>query len=357
MKSNRKRNSIEFSSKTVVAIILLILFMLLLFFTVSHYKNQINKSTKNKSKEEIDNSFELVYSEDKECLSYLDNLKEINYNAINVSNYKESIFLYNTVYEDCSDGTCDDETKKEIEKDYIVCLTDIKYSSDDEDYDIEEAIEQKKITIEELEKRLNDDGLSKVIIKEEIEYDTTAPTLDVGYVYIEEGQQYTVDRFVKSCVDDSGEKCILKFTDDEMGEYEKAGTYDVEISAKDSSGNEVKKTTKLVIKGKTVTQKPVNPPQPVYYCKEVDGKYYDKSGKVVSKEEYEKSCDVPQKNICKEVDGKYYDKNGTEVSKEEYEKSCGIQEKNICKEVDGKYYDKNGTEVSKEEYEKSCTTQ
>lgn len=257
MKANKKRSTIEFSSKSVIAIILLVVFALILFLTVSNYNKQISKSNKSKNKlQEDDTTFELKYNENKECLSYLDNLKDINYNTLNVSNYKDTIFLYNTIYEECSDGTCTDETKKEIERHYIVCLTDIKYLNDDEEYGIEEAIEKKKITIEELEKKLSDDRLSKVIIKEEVKYDTTAPVLDVGYVYIEEGQQYTVDRFIKSCTDDSGESCILSFTKDEMSKYEKAGTYDLEISAKDSSGNEVKKTTRLIIKGKQVTPKP-----------------------------------------------------------------------------------------------------
>lgn len=257
MKANKKRSTIEFSSKSVIAIILLVVFALILFLTVSNYNKQISKSNKSKNKlQEDDTTFELTYNENKECLSYLDNLKDINYNTLNVSNYKDTIFLYNTIYEECSDGTCTDETKKEIERHYIVCLTDIKYLNDDEEYGIEEAIEKKKITIEELEKKLSDDRLSKVIIKEEVKYDTTAPVLDVGYVYIEEGQQYTVDRFIKSCTDDSGESCILSFTKDEMSKYEKAGTYDLEISAKDSSGNEVKKTTRLIIKGKQVTPKP-----------------------------------------------------------------------------------------------------
>lgn len=257
MKPRKDKKIIEFGSKTVIAIILFIIFILILFLTLTHYKNQINKNVKEKHNEpEPDTTFELTYKRNEECLSYLDNLKDINHNTLNVSNYKDTILLYNTVYEDCTDGSCNDETKKETEKQYIVCLTDIKYSNEEEEYNLEEALEKKKITIEELENKLNKDGLSKIIIKEEVKYDTTAPVLDIGYVYIDEGQTYTVDRFIKSCKDDSGEKCILSFTKEEMSEYTKVGTYDVEISAKDSSGNEVKKTTRLIIRGKQVAQKP-----------------------------------------------------------------------------------------------------
>ena len=63
-----------------------------------------------------------------------------------------------------------------------------------------------------------------------------------------------------------------------------------------------------------------------YYCKIIDGKYYDAKGNVVSKSEYEKSCSTP-KYYCKVVNGKYYDKNGNIVSKENYEKSCTTKKK------------------------------
>lgn len=260
MKPRKDKKIIEFGSKTVIAIILFIIFVLILFLTLTHYKNQINKNVKEKHNEpEPDTTFELTYKRNEECLTYLDNLKDINHNTLNVSNYKDTILLYNTVYEDCTDGSCNDETKKETEKQYIVCLTDIKYSNEEEEYNLEEALEKKKITTEELENKLSKDGLSKIIIKEEVKYDTTAPVLDVGWVYINEGQSYTADRFVKSCTDDSKEKCNISFTSEDMGKYTKADTYDVEISAKDSSGNEVKKTTRLIIRGKQVTPKPPTP--------------------------------------------------------------------------------------------------
>lgn len=259
MKPIERKSSIEFSSKSVMIIVLLLIFLLVLFFTVTHYKNQLNKNKKTTSNEEhVDTTFKLTYDENKECLSYLDNLKDINYNALNVSNYKDTIILYNTIYESCENGECSNE-KKEIERHYIACLSNIKYSNDEEEYEIKDALEKNKITIEKLEKELNSNGLSKVIIKEEIKYDTTAPILDIGYVYINEGQTYTANRFIKSCTDDSNEECIISFTNEDMGKYTKAGTYDVEISAKDSSGNEVKKTTRLIIRGKTVVQKPSTP--------------------------------------------------------------------------------------------------
>lgn len=92
-----------------------------------------------------------------------------------------------------------------------------------------------------------------------------------------------------------------------------------------------------------------------YYCRVVNGKYYDNNGNVVSKEEYKKACDS-KKYYCRVVNGKYYDNHGNVVSKEEYKKACEptIIEKYYCKLVNGKYYDDNGNVVSKEEYKKAC---
>ena len=123
---------------------------------------------------------------------------------------------------------------------------------------------------------------------------------------------------------------------------------------------EVRTSGKAEEKGqakKTVVVPKINPtPVVKYYCKVVDGKYYDANGNKVSKEEYKKSCYTPeeQRYYCKVVDGKYYDANGNIVSKRDYDKSCS-KTKYYCRVVDGRYYDANGDEVSKRDYEKSCT--
>ena len=95
--------------------------------------------------------------------------------------------------------------------------------------------------------------------------------------------------------------------------------------------------------------------EPEYYCEIVDGKYYNNSGKEVTKAEYEADCE--EKKYCEIVDGKYYNKAGKEVTKAEYEADCLVyEEPKLCKIEDGKYYDNEGFEVSKEDYEKACTT-
>ena len=88
------------------------------------------------------------------------------------------------------------------------------------------------------------------------------------------------------------------------------------------------------------------------YCEIVDGKYYNKQGKEVTKAEYEADC--LEKKYFEISNGKYYNKQGKEVTKAEYEADC--LEKKICKIENGKYYDNNGKEVTKAEYDKACTT-
>ncbi len=85
-------------------------------------------------------------------------------------------------------------------------------------------------------------------------------------------------------------------------------------------------------------------------CKIENGKYYNKSGVEVTKEEYEKDCET--KKVCKIENGKYYNKSGVEVSEEDYRIDC--ETKNICKIENDTYYNKDGNVVTKEEYEKSC---
>ena len=90
-----------------------------------------------------------------------------------------------------------------------------------------------------------------------------------------------------------------------------------------------------------------------YYCVKANDKYYDKNGNVVSEEDYNKSC-TEEKHICVKHNNKYYDNNGNEVSYDDYKKACMPEEKHICERYNKKYYDKNGNIVSYENYKKSC---
>lgn len=101
-------------------------------------------------------------------------------------------------------------------------------------------------------------GNYKVVIKiNDKEYtttlnviDKTAPDLTVKDLTINEKDGYNVNSFVKNCTDNSQKECILSFEDNKT--YNSAGTYEVNIIAKDDSGNETKKKAKLIINKKTV---------------------------------------------------------------------------------------------------------
>lgn len=100
-----------------------------------------------------------------------------------------------------------------------------------------------------------------VIVVEEKEYpvnvkivDTTKPELILQDIKISKNSTYKLQDFVISCKDNSNEDCKLSYAgiDEEGNEidyskYIKEGEYQIKIAAKDSSGNQVVKETKLII--------------------------------------------------------------------------------------------------------------
>lgn len=83
--------------------------------------------------------------------------------------------------------------------------------------------------------------------------DVTAPTLSLNSKTIYYGATYQISDFIKECLDDSGEECIINYKDKKMANYKKVGTYSIVITAIDSSGNISEQTAKLVIKKKTTS--------------------------------------------------------------------------------------------------------
>lgn len=81
--------------------------------------------------------------------------------------------------------------------------------------------------------------------------DTTKPDLKLKSVSIVVGDKYEINDFVDSCTDNSGDECILSYKGDKV--YDKIGTYNIVIIAKDSSGNEVEEQTNLEIVNKKVS--------------------------------------------------------------------------------------------------------
>lgn len=76
--------------------------------------------------------------------------------------------------------------------------------------------------------------------------DEEAPALELKELEIFKDDEYKIDDFITSCNDNSEKECLLSFK--EEYKYEDVGTYDITIIAKDESGNETLKTTKLKIK-------------------------------------------------------------------------------------------------------------
>ncbi len=100
---------------------------------------------------------------------------------------------------------------------------------------------------------------------------------------------------------------------------------------------------------------PLTPEKPVTIsCVKYDGKYYNVEGKVVSYDEFKKSCLPEEKHYCVKYNNKYYDNNGKEVSYDDYKKSCEKEEKHYCVKYNNKYHDIDGTEVTYDEFKKSC---
>lgn len=89
---------------------------------------------------------------------------------------------------------------------------------------------------------------SKLIVK-----DTIKPKLELKEVTIYEGNNYNINSFIKKCSDNSNNKCIINYKNNNMSKYNKVGTYDIVIIAKDKNNNSTELKTKLNIIKKAIT--------------------------------------------------------------------------------------------------------
>lgn len=129
-------------------------------------------------------------------------------------------------------------------KDFLISgevqVDDIVYKNDND-----EEVDLIKKVIGAYSVYVNNEKISTLIILDDVK-----PELEVKELTIEESKKYVVSDFIVSCTDNSNEECLLSFEDDKMSSYNKAGTYDVAILAKDSSDNVTLKSTKLIINKK-----------------------------------------------------------------------------------------------------------
>lgn len=79
--------------------------------------------------------------------------------------------------------------------------------------------------------------------------DKEAPTLKTRDVTIKLRNKYSINDFIESCTDNSLDNCKIDYAYSEMGDYNTIGTYDIDIIAMDSSGNETTSQAKLTIEG------------------------------------------------------------------------------------------------------------
>ena len=140
--------------------------------------------------------------------------------------------------------------------------------------------------------------------------DTMRPELELQDLTIIAGSNYKATDFVKSCIDNSGQKCIIEFYQDGVDEdgkaidyanYTKEGVYPIKISAKDESGNQNVLETNLTIQKKEVSEKP---PVTIPTCK-YGNNVYDNTSNILA-------LDVTSGGCAISLD--FYNKN-TEIDK------------------------------------------
>ena len=98
--------------------------------------------------------------------------------------------------------------------------------------------------------------------------DMSAPLLTLKEVTIKEGEEYTIDSFIESCTDNSGDECTYAYYEGvneeaETTDYSKItdpGSYEILISASDKTGNTTEPiSTTLTIEASEV-EEPVEEP-------------------------------------------------------------------------------------------------
>ncbi|MBQ6323434.1 MAG: LPXTG cell wall anchor domain-containing protein [Bacilli bacterium] len=84
-------------------------------------------------------------------------------------------------------------------------------------------------------------------------------------------------------------------------------------------------------------------------CEVVGNTYFGKDGRILkSKEEFSIEC---EKHSCEKVGNTYFGKNGNVVKADQYDLECN---EHVCEKIGDKYFGKNGFEVEKSVYEKEC---
>lgn len=142
-------------------------------------------------------------------------------------------------------------------EDFIKNYNKVKTENDSIKYDENNLVDNKYVNVGEYKVTITINGKSynsRIIV-----VDKEPPVFTVKDVIINEGEYYTINDFITSCVDNSGKECAYTFENSEQTKYSNPGTYTVSIYASDLSGNKAKSqnaTLTINAKEKKVTPKP-----------------------------------------------------------------------------------------------------
>jgi len=136
-------------------------------------------------------------------------------------------------------------------KDFGKNLTDaqIEYYYENEKVELESLEEVKTYQVKVIKNENTYESSLEVI-------DKKAPNLRLKKITIQETDNYVASSFVDYCKDNSKKECQIMFAKEEDSVKQEIGEYEIEIIAKDESGNETKeKTTLNIIKKETAKPK------------------------------------------------------------------------------------------------------
>ena len=253
------------SKKIIKYIILSIIIIIIIALSIVSVNNLLSKKEKNN---QVEYPEKIVEQQPEKELKTKENI------TININTDLPSIDMY---IEEGSLGN-DSIIKYTNETDNKeVAFDELYFDKSQNQVSKEEAFENnlikndytKKIIANELGNfnvTIIDSDTQKEYFSKLIVVDVEKPILELKEVSIKQTEKYNINSFIKSCVDNSKNDCIIHFTDEEMSSYSKPGTYDITLRAKDLSGNEILKSTKLIIKKVEITQtiptKPTTPVEP-----------------------------------------------------------------------------------------------
>ncbi len=120
----------------------------------------------------------------------------------------------------------------------------IEFFIDKQKYDLKNLSERNNYQVKIIIN--NQEYISKLEVKDDL-----APELELKEHTINEKDSYKIEDFITRCEDNSKATCLYNYETEEMNKIESSGIHEINIIAKDQSGNETIGKTKLIINKKT----------------------------------------------------------------------------------------------------------